>query len=82
VVCDPVQYLTNCGETDALSDQDIALDEKFEVRAWAEARSAQAFDLLRVENCTSATSAILALPATTNTSSVIEGHIHRAAFLA
>jgi len=50
VVCDPVQYLTNFGETDTLSDQDIPLAEKYLVRVWARARStttAEAFDQLR-----------------------------------
>ena len=32
---DPVQYLTNVGEVDTLSDQDTALAEKYLVRVWA-----------------------------------------------
>ena len=73
VVCDPVQYLTNFGETDTLSDQDIPLAEKYLVRVWARARStttAEAFDQLRGDY-TSVSSGLDALPPT---SSVITGH--------
>jgi len=64
-----------------LSDQDRALEEKNLVRACTEARSTSAatFDQLRLENYASATTGIVAL---STTSSVIGGHIHRAAFLA
>ena len=77
LVCDPVQYLTNFGETDTLSEQDTALAEKYLVRAWAGAASltttAETFDQLRVENYTSASVGIDALPPTC---SVARGHIH------
>ena len=33
--CDPVQYLTNFGETDHLSEQDVAPAGKYLVRVWA-----------------------------------------------
>ena len=78
---DPVQYLTNFGEADTLSDQDTALAEKYLVRVWAGVRSnttAETFDDLRVENYNSARAGIDALPPT---SSVIRGHIQRGAFL-
>jgi hypothetical protein len=81
VACDPVMYLTNFGEADTLSEQDAALAEKYLVRVWAGVRStvtAETFDQLRVENYTSASAGIDALPPT---SSVIRGHIHRGAFL-
>ena len=35
---DPVQYLTNFGEADTLSDQDTALAEKYLVHVWAGVR--------------------------------------------
>ena len=81
ITCDPVQYLINFGEAEELSDQDISLAERYLVRVWAGARStttAETFDQLRVDNYTSASAGIDALPPT---SSVIRGHIHRGAFL-
>ena len=78
---DPVKYLTNFGEADSLTEQDAALTEKYLVHVWAGARSsttAVTFDDLRVENYTSASAGIDALPPT---SSVIRGHIKQAAFL-
>lgn len=80
MVCDPVQYLTNFGETVILSEQDAGQAEKYLVKVWAGARStttAETFDQLRVVNYTSASAGIDALPPT---SSVIRGHIHRGAF--
>jgi len=76
-----VQYLTNFGETGALSEQDIELAEKFLVRCWVGVRSTTAvdtFDQLRLEVYTSAVCGIDQLPPT---SSVIRGHISRAAYL-
>ncbi len=81
IACDPVQYLTNFGETDMLLEQDEALAEKYLVRVWAGARSnttCETFDQLRVENYISAKIGIDALPPT---SSEIRGHIKRGAFL-
>jgi hypothetical protein len=81
MACDPVQYLTNFGETDILLDQDAALAEKYLVRVWAGARSttaAETFDQLRVENYLCSSVGIDALPPT---SSEIRGHIQRGAFL-
>ena len=78
---DPVQYLTNFGEVDTLTDQDTALAEKYLVRVWAGVRSnttAETFDDLRLENYSSARAGIDALPPT---SSVIRGQIQRGAFL-
>ena len=78
---DPVQYLTNFGETDVLSEQDIAQAEKYLVRVWAGTRSnttADTFDQLRLENYTGGSVGIYCLPPT---SSVIKGHIHRAFLL-
>ena len=52
---DPVQYLTNFGETDTLSDKDVVLAEKYLVHVWAGARStttAHTFNQLRVEKYT------------------------------
>lgn len=77
VACDPIQYLTNFGET----EQDEALAEKYLVRVWAGDRSTtttETFDQLRLENYTSASAGIDFLPPT---SSVIKGHIRRGAFL-
>ena len=54
---DPVQYLTNFGEVDTLSDQDTALAEKYLIRVWAGVRSnttAETFDDLKLENYSSA----------------------------
>ncbi|KAL8620077.1 hypothetical protein ACOMHN_015359 [Nucella lapillus] len=81
MAADPVQHLTNFGETDSLSEQDEALAEKYLVHVWAGVKSrttAETFNQLRVENYTSATAGIDSLPPT---SSVIRGHIHRGAFL-
>ena len=81
MTCDPVQYLTNFGETDTLSDQDVVLADMYLVRVWAGARStttAHTFNQLRVEQYTSSRAGIDALPPT---SSEIRGHILRGAFL-
>ena len=81
MTCDPVQYLTNFGETDTLSDQYVVLAEKYLVRVWARARStttAHTFNQLRVEQYGSSRAGIDARPPTT---SEIRGHIHRGAFL-
>ncbi|KAL8619946.1 hypothetical protein ACOMHN_015228 [Nucella lapillus] len=81
MTADPVQHLTNFGETDSLSEQDEALAEKYLVHVWAGVKSrttAETFNQLRVENYTSATAGIDSLPPT---SSVIRGYIHRGAFL-
>ena len=81
MTCYPVQYLTNFGETDTLSDQDVVLADMYLVRVWARARStttAHTFNQLRVEQYTSSRAGIDALPPT---SSEIRGHIHRGAFL-
>ena len=78
---DPVEYLTNFGNADTLTEQDIALAEKYLVRVWAGARSsttADTFDELKVENYSSSRAGIDSLPPT---SSVIRGHIKRGAFL-
>ena len=72
-----MQYLTNFGETDTLSDQDVVLAEKYLVRVWA-TTTAHTFNQLRVEQYTSSRAGIDALPPT---SSEIRGHIHRGAFL-
>ena len=80
MTCDPVQYLTNFGETDTLSDQYVVLADMYLVRVWARARStttAHTFNQLRVEQYTSSRAGIDALPPT---SSEIRGHIHRGAF--
>lgn len=82
ILCDPVQYLTNFGEDDTLSEQDIVLAERYLVRVWTGTRSAtpaQTFDQLRVEKFTGGNTGIDSLPPT---SSVIRGHIHRGGFLA
>ena len=81
VACDPVQYPTNFGETDALLEQDVLLAEKYLVHVWAGARSTticETFDQLRVENYIISSVGIDALP---HTSSEIRGHIQRGAFL-
>ncbi len=81
IVSDPVQYLTNFGEADILSEQDIALAEKYLVHVWAGVKStttAETFDQLRFETYTSTSAGIDSLPPT---SSVIRGHIHRGAYL-
>ena len=78
---DPVRYLTNFGEADTLSEQDAALAEKYLVHVWAGVRATttvETFDQLRVENYTSGSAGIDALPPR---SSVIRGHIRRGAFL-
>ena len=52
---DPVQYLTNFGETDTWTDQDVVLAEKYLVHVWAGARStttAHTFNQLRVKQYT------------------------------
>ena len=75
-----VQYLTNFGEADTLSEQDTALAEKYLVRVKAGARSSTAkesFDDLRGKMYITSFG-IDTLPPTT---SVIRGHIQRAAFL-
>lgn len=81
ISCDPVQYLTNFGETDMLLEQDAVLAEKYLVRVFAGARSTttcETFDQLRVESYISARVGIDDLPPT---SSEIRGHIQRGAFL-
>src|SRR5277367_5038206 len=81
MIYDPVQYLTNFGETSILLEQDAALAEKYLVRVWAGAIStttSDTFDQLRVDNFISANAGIEALPPT---SSEIRGHILRGAFL-
>jgi len=81
MACDPVQFLTNFGETDILSKQDASLAEKYLVHVWAGARSnttCETFDQLRLESFISATVGFEALPPT---SSEITGHIQRGAFL-
>lgn len=50
---DPVQYVTNFGETDTLSEQDVTLAERHLVRVWAGAISIttpEMFNQLRVHN--------------------------------
>ena len=79
LVCDPVQYLFRFGETNYQFDQDALLAEKYLVRVFAGAKSttsADTFDQLRMEIYSSSHSGIEALPPT---SSVIRGHIKRAA---
>ena len=81
LACDPVQYLTKFGETDAFLEQDAALAEKYLVHVWAGARSttnSETFDQLRLEIYTTARVALDALPPTSNE---ITGHIQRGAFL-
>ena len=81
LACDPVQYLTNFGETDTLLEQDAALAQKNLLRIWTGARSnttCETFDQLRLENYITSTVGIDALPPT---SSEIRGHIQRGAFL-
>ena len=81
MVSDPVRFLTNFGEEDTLSEQDKTLAEKYLVRVWAGVRSAtkaNTFDELRFEAYTSASVGIDSFPPT---SSIINGHIHRGAFL-
>ncbi|KAL7406573.1 hypothetical protein ABVT39_022458 [Epinephelus coioides] len=51
---DPVQYLTNFGDVDTVSEQDTELAEKYFVQVWAGARSsmaAETFDDLRQLGC-------------------------------
>ena len=84
ITCEPVQYLTNFGETDTLSEQDaVHCHNRYLVHVWAGDRSTttaheQTFNQLRVEHYTSYRAGIDALPPT---SSEIRGHIHRGAFL-
>ena len=62
---DPVEYLTNFGNADTLTEQDTALAEKYLVRVWAGARSSttsDTFDELRVETYSSASAGIDSLP--------------------
>ena len=47
MTCDPVQYLTNFGEADTLTEQDTALAEKYLVRVWAGATGTGQVQLLR-----------------------------------
>ena len=61
---DPVQYLTNFGETNVLSEQ-IYQAEKYLVRVWAGTWSKTAtetFDRLRLENYTGSSVGIDYLP--------------------
>ena len=56
LVCNPERYLSNFGESSALSEQDVALAEEFLVKCWVGARSStscKSFDKLRVERYTS-----------------------------
>ncbi|KAK3885499.1 hypothetical protein Pcinc_010240 [Petrolisthes cinctipes] len=81
MACDPVQYLTNFGEADTMSEQDAALAEMYLVGVWAGARStttAETFDQLRVETYTGGSAGIDSLPPT---SSVIRGYIQQGYFL-
>lgn len=81
MTCDPVKYLSNFGEENTLTEQDISCAEKYLVRVWAGVRSkttAETFDELRIENYNGGATGIDSLPPT---SSVIRGHIHRGAFL-
>src|SRR6266516_7873975 len=78
---DPVQYLTNFGETEHLLEQDAALAEKYLVHVWAGARSyttCETFDQLIIEHYIKLRVGIDALPPT---SSEMKGHIKRGAFL-
>ena len=53
---DPEHYLSHFGETQTLSEQDMALAEKFLVKCWIGSRSSTScltFDELRVEKYTS-----------------------------
>ena len=80
VECDPVQYLTNFAENDNLSESDIQLGEHYLVRVYAGVRSTttcMTFDALRLENYVGGASLDCLPP----TSSVIRGHIQRAAYL-
>ena len=80
MTCNPVQYLMNFGEEVVLSEQDIALAERFLVHVWAGVRSnttAETFDQLRFENFVNGPS-LDSLPLT---SSAIRGYLHRGAFL-
>ena len=45
MTCDPVQYLTNSGETYTLSEHDVAPADKYLVRGWAGARSTKASEI-------------------------------------
>ena len=76
----PIQYLMNFGEEVVLSEQDIALAERFLVHVWAGVRSnttAETFDQLQFENFVNGPS-LDSLPLT---SSAIRVHLHRGAFL-
>ena len=80
MTCDPVQYLTNVGETHTLSEYDVAPAEKCFVRVWAVAGStptAETFNKLRVEHYTRSSEGIDALP---RRSGEIRGHVHGRAF--
>ena len=79
IVLNPVQYLVNFADG-ILTDQDIALAERYLVRVWAGVRStttAETFDELRLEAYLKGTG----LDSLPPTSSVIRGHIHRGAYL-
>ena len=80
ITCDPVQYLTNVGETHTLSEYDVAPAEKYFVRVWAVAGStttSETFNKLRVEHYASSSDGIDALP---RRSGEIRGHVHGRAF--
>ena len=45
MTCDPVQYLTNSGETYTLSEHDVVPADKYLVRVWAGARSTKTAEI-------------------------------------
>ena len=62
MTCEPVQYLTNFGETDTLSVKDVLLADMYMVRVWAGARStttAPTFNQLMVEHYTSSSAGMV-----------------------
>ena len=81
ITANPVHYLARFGETDCLSDEDEHFAEEYLVHVCAGARTktkARTFDQLREERYSRGLAGIDSLPPT---SSVVQGHIRRAAFL-
>ena len=76
----PEVYLANFGDGELLTEQDIALAETYLVKVWAGIRSkttTRTFDQLRLEQYVDKSSLDTLPP----TSSVVRGHLHRAAYL-
>jgi len=65
MTCDPINYMTNFGETDTLLEQDTELAKKYLERVWAGARSTitcETFDQFRAEIYITSTVGINVLP--------------------